>query len=100
VAQMGLNRMGKAVVVDRYGARDRGLESGATPGQPGRYARRIGCVVFVIALKRNIVTMYLLTPVPLRWGDRDRARRFQTKGEARHCAAGLKITGAWTIEPV
>jgi hypothetical protein len=55
--------------------------------------------MFVIALQRDNVTMYLLTMVPVRWGERERAMRFQTKGEARRCAATIKIAGAWSIEP-
>ena len=55
--------------------------------------------MFVIALQRDNATMYLLTMVPVRWGERDRAMRFRTKGDARRCAATIKIAGAWSIEP-
>jgi hypothetical protein len=55
--------------------------------------------MFVIALQRGNVTMYLLSATPLRWTERERALRFRTKGEARLYAAKLKTAEAWTVEP-
>jgi hypothetical protein len=69
------------------------------PSQAGRYAGRIGDAMFVIAVQRDNVTMYLLTLVPVRWSTRERAMRFHTAGEARRAAVGIKIAGAWSIEP-
>jgi hypothetical protein len=36
--------------------------------------------------------------MPLRWGPREQAMRFKTKGAAWRAAAILKISGAWSIE--
>jgi hypothetical protein len=56
--------------------------------------------MFVIALQRGNVTMYLLSVRPLRWTERERALRFRTKGEARLYAATIKVAETWTIEPL
>jgi hypothetical protein len=55
--------------------------------------------VFVVAVQRDDLTMYLLTLVPVRWGSRERAMRFHTTGDARRAAAEIKIAEAWSIEP-
>jgi hypothetical protein len=43
--------------------------------------------------------MWLLSIVPQRWGDRDQAMRFATRGDARRAAVVLKLSGDWSIEP-
>jgi hypothetical protein len=42
--------------------------------------------------------MWLLSAVPLRWGDRERAIRFETRGAARRAAVAIKLSGDWAIE--
>jgi len=46
------------------------------------------------------VIMWLTSLVPVRWGERDGAIKFESKGEARRAAASIKLAGAWLIEPV
>jgi hypothetical protein len=55
--------------------------------------------VFVICRKEGKVSVWLTTQVPVRWGLRERAMNFKTKGDARRAASTLKIAaGSWTIE--
>jgi hypothetical protein len=55
--------------------------------------------MFVVALKRGDLTMYLLSALPLRGTDRERAMRFHTAGDARRYAANIKVAETWTVEP-
>jgi hypothetical protein len=60
--------------------------------------------MFLIRLDRHIsterpVSMWLTAIVPARWGERDSALKFASKGEARRAAVSIKISGAWYIEP-
>jgi hypothetical protein len=41
---------------------------------------------------------WLASIEPERWGERDRAMRFQTRHEARRAAAEIKLTGDWSIQ--
>lgn len=43
------------------------------------------------------VTMWLKSVMPQRWGPREQARTFETKGEARTAAEAVKAIG-WTLE--
>jgi hypothetical protein len=58
---------------------------------------------FVIVLrtqqgKREIV-VWLGTVLPEQWGERERAMRFGTRGEARRASEAIKLSGDWSIEP-
>jgi hypothetical protein len=55
--------------------------------------------VFVVVRRRGSVTMWLLSIVPQRWGDKDQAMRFSSRGEARRAAVVLKLSGDWSIDP-
>ena len=44
------------------------------------------------------LVMWLTSQVPMRWGEREAAMRFKTKGEAWRVAGTLKVSGAWSIE--
>jgi len=46
------------------------------------------------------VVIWLTSLTPIRWGGRERAMKFESKGDARRTAAGIKLAGAWSIEPV
>jgi hypothetical protein len=52
--------------------------------------------VFVI-VQLGEITLWLTTVVPLRWGDRDRAMVFRTRGEARRAAAEIPFPVPWAI---
>jgi hypothetical protein len=54
--------------------------------------------VFVIVRRRGSVTMWLTSIVPQRWGEKDRAMRFPSRGDARRAATALKLSGDWSIE--
>lgn len=54
--------------------------------------------MFVIVRRRGGVTMWLVSIVPQRWGERDHAMRFAARGEARRAATVLKLSGDWAIE--
>jgi hypothetical protein len=59
--------------------------------------------VFVIVQDRQTADartarIWLTTLVPIRWGDRERAMKFHTKGEGRRAAASIKIAGPWFVE--
>lgn len=54
--------------------------------------------MFVIVRRRGAITMWLVSLLPQRWGERDHAMRFQTRGEARRAAASIKLSGDWSIE--
>lgn len=43
--------------------------------------------------------MWLKSLFPQRWGPREQAAQFKTKGEARQAADAVKATG-WTLEKV
>lgn len=43
------------------------------------------------------VTMWLKTVMPERWGPREQATRFDTKGDALRAAEAVKAVG-WTLE--
>lgn len=49
--------------------------------------------MFVIVRRRGGVAMWLVSIVPQRWGERDHAMRFATRGEARRAATVLKLSG-------
>lgn len=45
--------------------------------------------------------MWLTAIAPVaRWGDRNAAMKFASKGEAGRAAVELRISGAWYVEPV
>ena len=54
--------------------------------------------MFVIVRRRSSVTMWLLSIVPQRWGEKNEAMRFSSRGEARRAAVALKLSGDWSIE--
>jgi hypothetical protein len=60
--------------------------------------------MFIIRLERHAggddppLVMWLVRRSPARWGPREQALRFLTKGEARRVAETAKIKGAWAIE--
>jgi hypothetical protein len=37
--------------------------------------------------------------MPVRWGHRDGAMRFDTRREAERAAATIKLSGDWSIDP-
>jgi hypothetical protein len=41
---------------------------------------------------------WLISVEPQRWGERDRATRFETRQEARRAAIEIKLSGDWSIE--
>ncbi len=45
------------------------------------------------------VTIWLRSIKPVKWGDREHAMKFPTKGEARRAAEAAKAVG-WTLEDV
>ena len=53
--------------------------------------------MFVICRKEGAVSVWLTTQFPVRWGLRERAMNFRTKGDARRAASILKVR-SWTIE--
>jgi hypothetical protein len=60
--------------------------------------------MYLIKLERRSsaaepVVMWLTSLTPPRWGERQRAIKFETKGEARRAAASIKLAGGWSIEP-
>ena len=54
--------------------------------------------MFVIALRQGRETTWLASTNPPRWGERDRAVRFDTRRDARRVATVLKVSGDWSIE--
>lgn len=62
--------------------------------------------MFLIRLERksetaNLVSMWLTATAPVaKWGERNAAVKFASKGEARRAAVELRISGAWYVEPV
>ena len=61
--------------------------------------------MFVIRAERGSkdapVFMWLKNLKPARWGDREDALTFPTKGDAaRAAASAIKLTEQWSIEPV
>ena len=44
-------------------------------------------------------TMWLTRESPLVWGDRERAKRYRSKGDAMRAADRIKIVRKITIEP-
>lgn len=51
--------------------------------------------MFVICRKEGAVSVWLTTQFPVRWGLRERAMNFRTKGDARRAASILKVR-SWT----
>jgi hypothetical protein len=49
--------------------------------------------------KDDPVVMWLTNQIPTRWGPRDQAMQFMSKGEARRAAQVSGVKGAWSIEP-
>jgi hypothetical protein len=61
--------------------------------------------MFIVKLERRSGTdpplhMWLTRISPVLWGERENAVRFHDKGDARRAAAGIRIIGAWTVEPI
>jgi hypothetical protein len=63
--------------------------------------------MYIIRLTRRVgakddppVTMWLITFIPMRWGERGKAMRFKTKGDAWRLAGTIRAQGAWSIEEV
>lgn len=54
--------------------------------------------MFLIVQRRGAITMWLVSIIPQRWGDRDQAMRFETRGDARRAAVAIKLSGDWAIE--
>jgi hypothetical protein len=54
--------------------------------------------MYVIVWRRGTTTMWLVSVVPQRWGDRSQAMRFETRGDARRAAVAIKLLGDWSIE--
>ena len=60
--------------------------------------------MYLIRLERRVeagelVVMWLKSAgAVVRWGPREDAMRFATKGEARRIARTIKLRGAWSIE--
>jgi hypothetical protein len=60
--------------------------------------------MYVIKLMRRFtedeppLTMWLTSEIPMKWGERDAAIRFHTKGAAWRAAGRIKINGAWSVE--
>jgi hypothetical protein len=59
--------------------------------------------MFVIRLdrrngKRELV-MWLKSFAPVKWGPREHAMKFRSKGDARRAIEAIKPNGAWFIEP-
>jgi hypothetical protein len=48
---------------------------------------------------RDAETEWLVTAMPVRWGHRDGAMRFDTRREAERAAATIKLSGDWSIDP-
>jgi hypothetical protein len=55
-------------------------------------------MAFVIVRQRTANTKWLVAPVPPRWGERNRAMRFDTRGDARRVAVALKLSGDRAID--
>jgi hypothetical protein len=48
----------------------------------------------------DLVSMWLRSAAPWpKWGPRDSAMTFGTKGDARRVALAAKIAGGWYVEP-
>lgn len=56
--------------------------------------------IYVVRMDRNTVSMWLSTTEPARWGPRENAMRFKSKGEGRRAAIGAGVKGAWSIQEV
>jgi hypothetical protein len=54
--------------------------------------------MFMIVRRHGESRMWLLSVVPQRWGERDQAMRFMTRGDARRAAVAIKLSGDWSIE--
>jgi len=54
--------------------------------------------MYVIVRRRGAVTMWLKSEVPQRWGERDQAMQFASRGDARRAAVQIKLSGDWAIE--
>jgi hypothetical protein len=42
--------------------------------------------------------MWLASQMPMRWGPREQAMRFKTKGDAWRAAGVLRRSGEWSVE--
>jgi hypothetical protein len=54
--------------------------------------------MFVLRQQEAGKSLWLISVEPERWGDRDRAMRFETRQEARRAAVVIKLSGDWSIE--
>lgn len=48
--------------------------------------------------KADPVIMWLVSTQPQRWGEREEAMKFETKGEAWRAAGSIRVLGAWSVE--
>jgi hypothetical protein len=60
--------------------------------------------MYVIVRRRGAITMWLVSQLPQRWGERDQAVQFRSLGDARRAAVAVKLSGPiklsgdWSIE--
>jgi hypothetical protein len=53
--------------------------------------------MYVIKQQRGKEVAWLVSPNPERWGEQDRAMRFETRGDARRTALAIGVSGDWSI---
>jgi hypothetical protein len=53
--------------------------------------------MYVIRQQRGKEVVWLVSPNPERWGEQDRAMRFETRGDARRVALAIGVSGDWSI---
>jgi hypothetical protein len=53
--------------------------------------------MYVIRQQRGKEVVWLVSPNPERWGEQDRAMRFETRGDARRVALAIAVWGDWSI---
>jgi hypothetical protein len=53
--------------------------------------------MYVIRQQRGKEAAWLVSSHPERWGEQDRAMRFDTRGDARRVALAIGVSGDWSI---
>lgn len=53
--------------------------------------------MYVIKRQDGKEVSWLISLKPESWGERDRAMRFETRGDARRVATGIGVSGDWSI---
>jgi hypothetical protein len=54
--------------------------------------------MYVIKRQQGKEAFWLASTAPESWGERDRARKFETRNDARRAAMTVGVSGDWSIE--